>query len=106
MLFRSLSRILEFVGEGKPTGERWHQDILILASREVKGVRGPILSEDLTDFLKSDFLGFRHLVRKQYPFILDIGRTISKMKQSSRVVKEFKKEIDIFIDITRKSVGD
>lgn len=99
-----IHRILEFTGEGKPAGERWHQDLLILASRQVKNVRGPILSEEFTDLLKSEFLGFRHLIRKQYPFILDIGKTISKMKQCRRVVERFRKEAEGFLNSTRRSL--
>lgn len=50
---------------GPPRSERWHQDLLAAASRELPGIRPPLVRQE-TRVLLQDLLGFRHFLRNAY----------------------------------------
>jgi uncharacterized protein YutE (UPF0331/DUF86 family) len=72
-------------------------------SVDVKGVRTAIIDKDFTSYLEDKYLGFRHLVRHNYPFKLDLRLVLEKMKQSPEVVDRFEEEIQSFLNSTRQS---
>lgn len=107
-----LQRIFGLTGEEikkakKRTGDKdhvgWHKDLLTLASLDIKGVRTAIIDKSFAAYLEDNYLGFRHLVRHNYPFKLDLRLVSDKMKQSSEIVHRFEKEIQSFLDLTRQS---
>ena len=55
------------------SGERWHRDLLLLATRESPGARPAIVPATLLDPL-ADLLGFRHVLRHSYSIDLDPER--------------------------------
>src|SRR5690349_4402510 len=42
-----LVRILEMIGEERPSGDRWHADLIWRAAIDRPGIRPPILGSDL-----------------------------------------------------------
>jgi hypothetical protein len=61
----ALERILEILGEEKPTGTNYHADLLRRASREVAGNRPAIISGQLSEAI-DEARRFRHVARKGY----------------------------------------
>jgi hypothetical protein len=69
---RILMRILEGEGEGLPTGERWHAELLIVAGA-AQQTRPAVPSEDLQPLLQ-EYLAFRHRSRHAYVHHLEWTR--------------------------------
>lgn len=80
----------------------WHKDLLTLASLDIHGVRTAIIGKEFASTLEDKFLGFRHLIRHNYPFKLDLHLVLEKMKQAPAIVDQFEKEIQEFLASTRQ----
>jgi len=63
-------RVAQELNGGLPAGEDWHKQLLIDMSLKIKGVRPPLISEDVKLKLQR-FLGFRHVFRNIYGFHLE-----------------------------------
>ena len=61
----ALERILEILGEEKPTGANYHADLLRRVSREIPGNRPAILDGELAA-AADEARRFRHVARKSY----------------------------------------
>lgn len=72
--YSGLERIFELIAtriDGmKPTGENWHQALLIQMTREAQGVRPAVISEETRNQL-DEYRGFRHVVRNVYTYKFD-----------------------------------
>jgi len=64
--------IAEELNGGVPKGENWHKTLLNEMATRI-GKRPAVLSPELTQTLVA-FLGFRHIVRHVYGFILDASK--------------------------------
>ena len=62
--------IADSIDHAKPSGPRWHQDLLRQMASEIPGVRPPVIRPETRDRL-DQFRGFRHVVRNVYTFNLD-----------------------------------
>ena len=69
--YSGLERIFELIAtrvdDTKPTGENWHQALLVQMTTEIPGVRPAVISESSHSQL-DEYRGFRHVVRNVYTF--------------------------------------
>ena len=70
---RIFERLAETIDGNLPTGENWHQALLVQMTREVAGVRPAVISLDTCQRL-NEYRGFRHVVRNVYTFHFDTGK--------------------------------
>ena len=72
--YSGLERIFELIAirvdNTKPTGENWHQALLVQMTTEVPDVRPAVISA-LTRSQLDEYRGFRHVVRNVYTFKFD-----------------------------------
>ncbi len=72
--YSGLERIFELIATRvdniKPTGENWHQVLLVQMTTELPGVRPAVISA-LTHSQLDEYRGFRHVVRNVYTFKFD-----------------------------------
>ncbi|MGN6549901.1 MAG: hypothetical protein ACTHJ3_08425 [Pararhizobium sp.] len=61
----AFERILELLGEEKPTGPNYHADLLRRLSREITGIRPAIIHGTLVEAI-DEARRFRHVARKSY----------------------------------------
>ena len=64
--------IAKRVDRDMPAGEEWHKELLARMTRSAE-VRGPVISADTADLLEP-YLGFRHVYRHAYSFLLEWGQ--------------------------------
>ncbi|WP_071516617.1 hypothetical protein [Geitlerinema sp. PCC 9228] len=67
---RILETIVEVIDEYKPSGVRWHRELLWQVAAEVPGVRPAVIGDSLLKAL-DNYRGFRHVVRNIYTFRLE-----------------------------------
>jgi len=88
-------RIAWELDEGLPAGEDWHRQLLIDMGLEIKGIRPPLISEDLKLNLQK-YLGFRHVFRNIYGFYLEQEQINALVKEFPKVLLRLKREVAIF----------
>ncbi len=88
-------RVAQELDGGLPAGEDWHKQLLIDMSLKIKGVRPPLISEDVKLKLQR-FLGFRHVFRNIYGFHLEQEQIKTLVKEFPRTLLCLKKEIAAF----------
>ena len=88
-------RVAQELNGGLPAGEDWHKQLLIDMSLKIKGVRPPLISEDVKLKLQR-FLGFRHVFRNIYGFHLEQEQIKTLVKEFPRTLLSLKKEIASF----------
>ena len=75
--YSGLERIFELIAirvdNTKPTGENWHQALLVQMTTEVPDVRPAVISA-LTRSQLDEYRGFRHVVRNVYTFKFDLAK--------------------------------
>jgi len=85
--YSGLERIFELivtrVDSTKPTGENWHQALLVQMTTEAPGVRPAVIST-LTHSQLDEYRGFRHIVRNVYTFKFDPAK-IEKLVMNVQV---------------------
>ena len=59
----------EVDGQG-PSGDKWHQQLLVPMAAQIKGIRPAVISSDSCENLNR-YRSFRHVVRHIYPFDLE-----------------------------------
>jgi hypothetical protein len=67
---RIFMRIAQELNGGVPVSEHWHRQLLRDMSLELEGVRPAVITKELHDLLVP-FLGFRHLFRNVYGFVIE-----------------------------------
>lgn len=90
----ALERILEILGEEKPTGANYHSDLLRRASREIKGDRPAIISGQLAEAI-DEARRFRHVARKGYDSFRVEGAA-SAIKSAIVIRDELRQAIGVF----------
>jgi len=88
-------RVAQELNGGLPAGEDWHKQLLTDMSLDVKGVRPPLVSEDLKLKLQK-YLGFRHIFRNVYGFHLEQEQIKVMVKEFPRILSWLKREIAAF----------
>jgi uncharacterized protein YukE len=67
---RIFQRITETLDGTMPTGENWHQALLVQMTRDMPGMRPAVISADTCQRL-SEYRGFRYIVRNIYTYRFD-----------------------------------
>jgi hypothetical protein len=94
----ALERILEILGEEKPTGANYHSDLLRRVSREIEGSRPAILSGSLAEAV-DEARRFRHVARRAYDsFRLDGAANAIR---SASIIRD---ELPLAIDRFKRSM--
>jgi len=88
-------RVAQELNGGLPAGEDWHKQLLTDMSLDVKGVRPPLVSEDLKLKLQK-YLGFRHIFRDVYGFHLEQEQIKVMVKEFPRILSWLRREIAAF----------
>ncbi len=88
-------RVAQELNGGLPAGEDWHRQLLTDMSLDVKGVRPPLVSEDLKLKLQK-YLGFRHIFRNVYGFHLEQEQIKVMVKEFPRILSWLRREIAAF----------
>ncbi len=88
-------RVAQELNGGLPAGEDWHKQLLTDMSLDVKGVRPPLVSEDLKLKLQK-YLGFRHIFRNVYGFHLEQEQIKAMVKEFPRILSWLRREIAAF----------
>ena len=88
-------RVAQELNGGLPAGEDWHKQLLTDMSLDVKGVRPPLVSEDLKLKLQK-YLGFRHIFRNVYGFHLEQEQIKVMVKEFPQILSWLKRETAVF----------
>ena len=88
-------RVAQELNGGLPAGEDWHKQLLTDMSLDVKGVRPPLVSEDLKLKLQK-YLGFRYIFRNVYGFHLEQEQIKVMVKEFPRILSWLRREIAAF----------
>jgi len=88
-------RVAQELNGGLPAGEDWHKQLLTDMSLDVKGVRPPLVSEDLKLKLQK-YLGFYHIFRNVYGFHLEQEQIKVMVKEFPRILSWLRREIAAF----------
>lgn len=102
---RTLELIADVVDQTKPSGARWHDELLRQMAAEMPGVRPAVLSLQARDQFDR-FRGFRHVVRNVYAFSLDpdlIGVLIQHLPSAMETVSQ---ELGAFADFLEQVAED
>ena len=78
-IFEDIARTVD---KSLPSGQNWHQDLLIQMSASSGMIRQPVISRE-TRYCLDEYRGFRHVVRNVYTFSLKPSR-ISELTQQLR----------------------
>jgi hypothetical protein len=98
-----IRHILTITEEGLPVGEDWHKKMLLISSKEVIGVRPPIISKELLPLL-GELRSFRHVFRNIYGENLDAEKTVRCLKLIPKVSELLRRDISLFLGIMRASI--
>ncbi len=90
-------RIAHELNGGIPVGQDWHKQILIDMSLNIDGVRPSVISDELSARLHN-YLGFRHVFRNVYGFLLDPERVKILSRELPKIVNLLREEIGRFIN--------
>lgn len=93
---RIFKKIAMDINGGYEDSEKWHKALLFKMTLPVRGLRPPVMSEELAAEM-DEYLAFRHLFRNIYGFELKGERIGYLAKKFDSVAKRFIKEINIFL---------
>lgn len=91
-IFRAVAKTLD---EARPDGPNWHRELLVQASQKT-AVRDRIVSVELAARL-SDYLGFRHVCRHSYSFVLEWSRLRDLVMMLGDTWAQVKAELEEFV---------
>lgn len=85
-----------------PSGPDWHRRLLeqMAASSDVR----PALISPATLDRLVPFLGFRHLARHTYPFLLEWNRMCDLVREMTPVCQQFSAEVEAFVEQVDQAV--
>ncbi len=92
------TKIATIVDGNLPTGNQWHQDLLIQMSLDLSTTRPPVISTQLLEKL-DEYRRFRHVLRNVYGFELDSQRIEPLIERSPTILAQLKSELLAFTDL-------
>jgi hypothetical protein len=100
-LYSGMERVfLRIAGElngGVPSSEHWHRELLRDMTLDLETIRPAVISSKLHADLQP-FLGFRHLFRNVYGYVIDAERLDRLDARFDTVLDLFTSEIRVFLD--------
>jgi hypothetical protein len=88
--YRGVENIMDRVSRecdgGPPTGPAWHQDLLVSMGRP-RTARPALFNQPQTDSLL-EYLGFRHVYRSHFRFLLEWNRMAFLVRRLSTTIDE------------------
>lgn len=94
---RIFVRIAQELNGGVPVSEHWHRELLLDMTLDLESVRPAIITKEIHDQLAA-FLGFRHLFRNVYGYLIDAERLNRLDAQFDAVLGRFRRELLTFLD--------
>ena len=98
--YSGVERIMELVAaeidEARPGGRHWHQQLLEQMALEVPSVRPAVISEQTCECL-TEYLAFRHIVRKLYTFNFRPERLKELTERLPATFSSFRQDADQFL---------
>jgi hypothetical protein len=94
---RIFVRIAQELNGGVPVSEHWHRQLLLDMSLELESVRPAVISRELHDLLVP-FLGFRHLFRNVYGFVMEGERLDRLDARFDEAFLRLQEELRRFLD--------
>ena len=94
---RIFVRIAQELNGGVPVSEHWHRQLLLDMSLELRSVRPAVISRELHDLLVP-FLGFQHLFRNVYGFVMDGERLDLLDARFDETFHRLQEELHRFLD--------
>jgi hypothetical protein len=94
---RILLRIAQELNGGVPSSEHWHRELLLDMTLHLDSVRPAVMSRELHDLLLP-YLGFRHLFRNVYGYVIDAERLERLDDRFDAVLDRFTGELRVFLD--------
>ena len=94
---RIFERLAETLDGSLPTGENWHQALLVQMSKEVTRIRPAVISQQTMKRL-DEYRGFRHVVRNVYTFHFDEAKLEKLVLGISDSFVQIRAEILAFAD--------
>ncbi len=94
---RIFVRIAQELNGGVPVSEHWHRQLLLDMSLELESVRPAVISRELHDLLVP-FLGFRHLFRNVYGFVMERERLDRLDARFDEAFLRLQEELRRFLD--------
>jgi hypothetical protein len=99
--YSGLERIFELIAtqvDGtKPTGENWHQALLLQMTGEVPEVRPAVISEWTYSQL-DEYRGFRHVVRNVYTYKFDPAKVKNLVINIQNLFVQVRAELSAFAE--------
>jgi len=92
-----LRSVAQATGEGLPSGDAWHRQLLSQMAVDIEQVRPALISEHVEVQLR-EYLGFRHVYRNVYGHRLDISRMKSLLDGLQAINTQLQEEIGAFAD--------
>jgi predicted nucleotidyltransferase len=94
---RILERIAVGLGEGLPSGEYWHVDLLNQMAEERVGERPAVIDEPLHARLE-EYLRFRHFFRHAYGYTLEWSQMHWKAENLSDTLTMLRNQLRVFFE--------
>lgn len=92
---RIFERIAKELNGGVPEGDDWHRQLLRDMTLDIKGVRPPVISEEVEKML-IEYLRFRHVFRNIYGFSLEWQFMEGIVERLPSTLTKLKKELESF----------
>jgi len=92
---RIFERIAKELNGGIPEGDDWHRQLIRDMTLDIKGVRPPVISEELEKML-IEYLRFRHVFRNIYGFSLEWRFMEGLVERLPVTLNTLKKDIEGF----------
>ncbi|MBI3359830.1 MAG: hypothetical protein HY023_01835 [Chloroflexi bacterium] len=92
-----LERILDRLGEQKPTGGSWHIELLDQVTEPAEGIRAPVIDRALRQRLER-YLRFRHFFRRAYDKDLEWPQMKPEATDMAATLAELRSQLTMFFD--------
>ncbi|MDP6038427.1 MAG: hypothetical protein QGG64_07745 [Candidatus Latescibacteria bacterium] len=100
--YNGIENIFQTIGKrvdgGIPTGESWHKDLLLQMGRKTES-RTPVISQTTVERIQP-YLGFRHVARHAYTFVLEWGKMQKLVWELRSVWLAVQADVESFMEVS------
>lgn len=97
--------IAEEVDRRRPSGDKWHQQLLVQMTSQIDGVRPAVISSDSCQNLNR-YRSFRHVVRHIYPFDLEASPIEELIELANPTFTQVRQELIAFAAFLRLAASN